>query len=292
MVSGISGPTIDEKAELSIPEQPEAETSNGNAQNRKPGSTSPKLPPLSPRVLAPLVIPPLSTASPPPQLKSQSSMMTLKSPESNSNLHKLTRRVSMSRLRSGTIPPNVPPKSGRTTDTSPHSRTPFTPFTPLSSTSTLVNTPSSAPEGRASPKPWSPPAIGQSPVAQKSDSPQKPVQHIAMSHRRGESESGASIMDRGRPKKRSDSSPGKRTTSKRSQSPSDEQKAFETLPQGIHALNASSVFPESEIETLRKQAIGQATRFEVLSSKDVDALSRVRRTPPRAPPFTYLIVYP
>ena len=98
-----------------------------------------------------------------------------------------------------------------------------------------------------------------------------------MGHRRGESE--ASIMDRGRPKKRPDGSPIKRTPSKRVAS-SEEQKAFETLPQGYRAVDAPSLLPATEIEVLRKQAIGQASRFEVLGSKDVEALSRVYLSPP------------
>jgi hypothetical protein len=96
-------------------------------------------------------------------------------------------------------------------------------------------------------------------------------QAYASNHRRGESET--SIMDRGRPKKRADGSPIKRTMSKRSAS--QEQKAFESLPRGIRATDASSVLPSSEVETLRKQAMGQASRFEVLNSKDVESLSRV-----------------
>jgi hypothetical protein len=93
-----------------------------------------------------------------------------------------------------------------------------------------------------------------------------------MGHRRGESE--ASIMDRGRPKKRADGSPVKQTPSKRAAS-SEEVKAFETLPQGYRAVDAPTLLPASEIGVLQKQAIGQASRFEVLGSKDVEALSRV-----------------
>jgi len=91
-------------------------------------------------------------------------------------------------------------------------------------------------------------------------------------------------MDRGRPKKRAEASPIKRTPSKRSGSNPisiaalvEEQKAFEHLPSGYPATTASSLLPASEVEILRKQAIGQASRFEVLNSKDVDALSRELR---------------
>ena len=89
-------------------------------------------------------------------------------------------------------------------------------------------------------------------------------------------------MDRGRPKKRADGSPikpaAKSTTHSRTQSrssPTEEQRAFATLPQGTRASRAASVMPMSEIEALRKQAFGQASRFDVLSPRDVDNLSRV-----------------
>jgi hypothetical protein len=88
-------------------------------------------------------------------------------------------------------------------------------------------------------------------------------------------------MDRGRPKKRADGSPVPRTTSRRSPSASaallEEQKAFEHLPSGHLATTASTLLPASEVETLRKQAIGQASRFQVLNAKDVDTLSRELR---------------
>ena len=109
-------------------------------------------------------------------------------------------------------------------------------------------------------------------------------------------------MDRGRPKKRSPSegSPVKRSNSKRSPSiptsacpssqtqaqvsetnsprdRSEEQRAFEHLPTGHSATTAHTQLPTSEIATLRKQAIGQASRFQVLCTKDVEALSRELR---------------
>lgn len=87
-------------------------------------------------------------------------------------------------------------------------------------------------------------------------------------------------MDRGRPKKRVDASP-KHTLSKHSPSTAaalvEERKAFEHLPSGYPATTASTILPPSEVEILRKQAIGQASRFQVLNSKDVDALSRELR---------------
>lgn len=97
------------------------------------------------------------------------------------------------------------------------------------------------------------------------------------SHRRGESESGTSIIDRGRPKKRTDGSPIKRVPSKKASPTSEEQLAFDYLPQGVRPNQASSKLTIQEMETLRHQALGQVTRFEVLNSRDVDALSRELR---------------
>ncbi|KUJ15954.1 uncharacterized protein LY89DRAFT_685840 [Mollisia scopiformis] len=175
------------------------------------------------------------------------------------------------------------------------------------STSTTPNSalpmPSFPAEGRSSPKP-STSAPTSSPMGHlrgQSDAPRTLTHQRSFplhnpGHRRHESESSASIMDRGRPKKRSqtpiDGSPIKRSLSKRSptSSPiitnttervekekSEEQKAFEHLPSGIRATDATTHLPAPEILTLRKQAIGQASRFEVLAAKDVEALSRELR---------------
>jgi hypothetical protein len=92
-------------------------------------------------------------------------------------------------------------------------------------------------------------------------------------HRREQSE--ASIMDRGRPKKRAEGSPItlRRTPDKRTLLA--EQKAFETLPEGIKPTDAQQRWKAEEIEAIKKQAIGQAAKFEVLGMKDVELLSRV-----------------
>jgi hypothetical protein len=91
-------------------------------------------------------------------------------------------------------------------------------------------------------------------------------------------------MDRGRPKKRSDSI--KSTATK-----NNEQKAFETLPQGIKASDALSKLSAQDIESLKRQALGQAAQFEVLNAKDVNDLSRVSfsRTSTRAHGFLLTI---
>ncbi|KAK0109331.1 hypothetical protein ONS96_003150 [Cadophora gregata f. sp. sojae] len=360
MLSCISGPALDENAEMAI--SPDS-GSNGQAQaniqldsqvfddedtsqplpaptsysfRNKSRSASPKQQPLSPKSLAPLVIP----------------------QSSSSQSQRLTRQSSNSRMRSRSgsgscgTPPDVPPKSARMKEGSPHPRaSPYTPMsgssssllsasTAATSLSTTPNTPFALPqfpqegrsspkplpnpqfplEGRSSPRPWngtscspvtSSTTLGHmchtkssSDAAQHSLSHQRsfPVGPTLKGHRRHESESSASIMDRGRPKKRSPSegSPVKRSSSKRSpsipastgnppsrtqtQSPtnsprdrSEEQRAFEHLPTGHSATTAHTHLPSSEIATLRKQAIGQASRFQVLCTKDVEGLSRELR---------------
>jgi len=84
-------------------------------------------------------------------------------------------------------------------------------------------------------------------------------------------------MDRGRPRKRGDTVPIggglRRTASKRSKSA--ERRAFETLPKGWRAIEASNMLSQNEISVLQKQAMQQAARFEILRKDDVDNLSRV-----------------
>ena len=99
-----------------------------------------------------------------------------------------------------------------------------------------------------------------------------------MGHRRGVSESG-SIMERGRPRKRTDHSsigaPTKRGESKRTKST--DQKIFEELPTGCKPSDAPAVLAQSELLALQKQAFGQVSRFEVLRLEEVDALSKELR---------------
>ncbi|ELR04034.1 hypothetical protein GMDG_06545 [Pseudogymnoascus destructans 20631-21] len=200
-------------------------------------------------------------------------------------------------------PPEVPPKSARMlSEASPQSGlasslpslpsvvptvTPFSPFTPLSdfsaSTASLVplklapGTSTSSPQaqGRASPAPK-----GSFSTRKPSPTPRNHTRGLSESssfavvtrpgHRRTESE--ASIMDRGRPKKRADGSSIKSATTK-----AQEQRAFITLPTGVKASDAPSKFSPQDIEALRQQAQGQAAQFEVLASKHVGDLSRELR---------------
>ncbi|RDW80020.1 hypothetical protein BP6252_04658 [Coleophoma cylindrospora] len=176
---------------------------------------------------------------------------------------------------SSPLPPDVPPKSARMQNASPHPRGVCT---PSSSATTLVETPLASAEGRDSPdlSSWGIPTIQMGHSRGQSENTPQHVSHAGLGHRRGESDSSVSIMNRGRPKKRApDGSPIKRAPRKRS--PSVEQDEFDTLPQGYRAAKAASTMASPELETLRRQAMGQAAKFEVLPTKDVEALSRELR---------------
>lgn len=353
MLSCISGPSLDENAEIQatldeLAPAPYERTGSRTQSRSASGSTSrtisPHLP--SPRRLSPLVIP--ITSAPTPQ-----------------------RIRSESKSGSTTTPPDVPPKSARMTLNSAYIY--MSPFTPSSVASTLT-TPSTAPtsiattpiavpdrqpspkswlaSGRSSPKtrlgglsgrsspmpartespkpwgirsgrssprpaspakPWTTSSGRSSPRPQISHSSSPPNVPLSIpsagnirsrshtrgqsevirpttqtpppskGHRRGESEGSSSIMDRGRPKKRADGTSIAQKTSKKEKRQKkvpapladSERLAFETLPQGVSAAGARNFMDRNELEALRLQAIGQATRFEVLTSKDVEELSRV-----------------
>jgi hypothetical protein len=154
-------------------------------------------------------------------------------------------------------------------------------------TTSTLSTPVSAPiELRASPKPWEKPTSYAIVGAREEGGPEAgvtsktdvndPAPSAAFGHRRHQSES-ASIMERGRPRKRSEIvgiAPLKRTGSKRSKS--SERRAFEQLPKGWKASEAVNMLSPPEVAALQKQALQQAARFEVLRKEDVDNLSRVR----------------
>ena len=87
-------------------------------------------------------------------------------------------------------------------------------------------------------------------------------------------------MDRGRPRKRSETCGGtilQRSSDKRSKSA--ERRAFEQLPKGWKASEAVKMLKPSETAALQKQALQQAARFEVLRKEDVDNLSKVSSNP-------------
>lgn len=279
MFSGIEGPVVDVE---------QRRVSRIQLQRRNSASPGSKMHSRHANRLAPLIIPNNMNGS----------------PERDTFPRRVLNRLSEQSSASDT-PPEVPPKSARMLpEASPQSGlasslpslpsavptvTPFTPFTPMSdfsaSTTSLVplklapGTSTSSPQaqGRSSPAPKGP-----LPTRKPSPNPRNHTRGLSESssfvavarpgHRRTESE--ASIMDRGRPKKRADGSSIKSATTK-----ANEQRAFVTLPTGVKASDALSKFSTQDIETLRQQAKGQAAQFEVLASKDVGDLSRVSNLP-------------
>ncbi|KAK4168006.1 Up-regulated during septation-domain-containing protein [Cladorrhinum sp. PSN259] len=228
--------------------------------------------PLSPKNLTPLVI-----------------------PTSNSAVPRLTQQPPMSRVRPGNTPVDGGLRSAKTDD-SPMIRTPFTPLsaalTPRSAATTAMTnstlpTPISAPaDARTSPKPWekttnyavicTPKANSPNLPATKIESDEDPTPNTKTVHRRNVSDTG-SIMERGRPRKRSDitGTVAGRSVSKRQTSA--ERRAFEQLPKGWKASEAVNMLSPPEVASLHKQALQQAARFEVLRKQDVDNLSRELR---------------
>lgn len=249
--------------------------------------------PMSPRNLAPLVI-----------------------PIQNGTLPRLARQLSLTRLRSGSIPSEPAARSAKVEE-SPKIRTPFTPFTPFTPASSYITTPKSAvtattlptpisapPETRGSPRPWeklaniapfgTPQLDHRDTMSTPRPGADVPRSATAMCmrtemesplgagkatcHRRNQSDTG-NIMERGRPRKRADGSTLgvilPRTASKRSKSA--ERRAFESLPQGWKPNEASKMMDADEVSYLQKQALGQAMRFEVLKKEQVESLSKELR---------------
>lgn len=270
---------------LNLPERRECNEAsevkvNRSAPTASKPTTLPARQPLSPKDLAPLTIPSQAGTFP-----------------------ALARKLSLSRLRSGSNQQDQPSRPPRPDESSPRTRVPFAPFTPLSATgstptprsattymtnSTIPTPVSAPPESRRSPSPWekaqlaatnpAPQCSADVTSAPRFDPDLQMRSASSLSHRRGQSDSG-SIMERGRPRKRSDGTPigasHRRAESKRSTSA--ERKAFETLPQGYRPRDAVKKLEQSEMAHLQKQALGQAARFEVLRKEDVDNLSKELR---------------
>lgn len=257
-----------------LDEKPELEARSQTSAAQQPLVSEAKQP-LSPKCLAPLVIPSVASAAP-----------------------RLVRQLSFSRLRSGSTALEYPMRSRAQTEGSHMTKTPFTPSsasstltTPRSApssamTASTLPTPVSAPVGSRSPaKPWDKPCNAAAAGMSKetgmdgSSAPKTGTESRddpPPGHRRNQSESG-SIMERGRPRKRSEkvgAAPPKRTASKRSKSA--ERRAFEQLPKGWTASDAVKMMDQSEAAAVQKQALQQAARFEVLRKEDVDSLSWVR----------------
>ncbi|EGO60554.1 hypothetical protein NEUTE1DRAFT_119713 [Neurospora tetrasperma FGSC 2508] len=232
--------------------------------------------PFSPRNLTPLVIPTLSSAT-----------------------QRLHQKTSSSRLRAGTAPVDSTIRAAKF-EGSPKARTPFTPLSATSSAprsaatsagtaSTLPTPISASTDIRSSPMPWdkvdnnvpksSIECTRGFPLALETGIADSPQNVSNIGHKRSQSETG-SIMERGRPRKRSETCGAtvlNRSCSKRSKSA--ERRAFEQLPKGWKASDAVKMLKPNETAALQKQALQQAARFEVLRKEDVDNLSKYLRSP-------------
>lgn len=197
--------------------------------------------------------------------------------------------------RSDSTPPTSSSRFGRM-DISPMSHHRITPSTstpdlscPKSAnmnTATVItlNTPVSAPIAepqRAFPGTGATPTATSAnkercPISQTPDGLRRPPN---LGHRRGVSDS-SSMMDRGRPRKRTEIRPNNAVTIKGSdhkRPKSAERRAFEELPTGWKPSEATQVMQPDDLLALQKQAFGQAERFEVLKVEDVEALSKELR---------------
>jgi hypothetical protein len=90
------------------------------------------------------------------------------------------------------------------------------------------------------------------------------------SHNRNLSES--SVMERGRPVRRSSKRSRSRTASEANEEPTPDNWQ---LPKGMRVAEASRRMQEAEKETLYKQASQQAQKFEVMDKRNVASMSRV-----------------
>ncbi|KAF2446821.1 hypothetical protein P171DRAFT_239835 [Karstenula rhodostoma CBS 690.94] len=91
-------------------------------------------------------------------------------------------------------------------------------------------------------------------------------------HNRNLSES--SVMDRGRPVRRTSKRSRSRTASEANEEPAPDNWQ---LPKGMRVAEASRRMHEAEQETLYKQASEQAKKFEVMNKRDVASMSRELR---------------
>ncbi|KAK8049373.1 hypothetical protein PG994_011103 [Apiospora phragmitis] len=231
---------------------------------------------------------------------SPKSLSPLTIPNQGGALPRLARQLSLSRLRSGNSHPE-PSSLSVKTDESSQKGNQFSPYTPMSApsnsngprsaaTASTSPVPMSAPfDSRSSPRPWERSGsttpvttqhISPDPTATpKADLELAQRSAAATSHRRNKSES-ASIMDRGRPRKRSDGTPVggglKRAASKKNKD-DEQRRAFEELPQGWKPEEAATQLDQAEANYIHKQALGQVLRFEVLKKDDVESLSKELR---------------
>lgn len=216
--------------------------------------------PLSPKSLAPLIIP-ASMGNPPERV--------------------VVKKSSFSMFRSGRgTPPTVPPKSPRLDGrASPYPRAPYTPYTPISASTSclsasLTGTPLSGLPENPQPNSYTAPVSARSNTAHNRTPPDTANTKAPSDTGKRREQSDTSVMERGRPtRRRRESDAVQSSMNKRSAS--EEQKVFATLPPGVRAVDANVALGETEVNSLLAQALGQAARFEVLSMKDVKSLSRV-----------------
>ncbi|PVH91598.1 hypothetical protein DM02DRAFT_663814, partial [Periconia macrospinosa] len=97
----------------------------------------------------------------------------------------------------------------------------------------------------------------------------------SVSHSRNISE--ASVMDRRRPIRRSNSKKLRSRTNYEAKDPNAQAPDSWQLPHGMRVAEASMHMRDSEKENLRKQALDQAEKFEVLNKRDVAPTSRELR---------------
>ena len=170
--------------------------------------------------------------------------------------------------RKGSLAPKLSAKSTRTQILAPATSTPS------------AITPNSALDARQSPNvPHSaltsspPSALSPQSAVERRGSPKPEARRDGTtSHNRNMSDT--SILDRGRPIKRSIKRQRSRTCSEVNNTDVVVADSWK-LPTGMRATDASLKLDDIEKENLRKQAFDQAEKFEVLNKRDVTSLSRV-----------------
>ncbi|KAK8138809.1 hypothetical protein PG984_002189 [Apiospora sp. TS-2023a] len=240
--------------------------------------------------------------SKPKQQLSPKSLAPLTIPNQGGALPRLARQLSLSRLRSGTNHSEPSSSSAKTDEPSSQKGNQYSSYTSMSaasnsnaSKSTAASStspvPMSAPfDSRSSPRPWERSGNTTPVTTPHHNHPEpstvsKPEIELAQrsaaatSHRRNKSES-ASIMDRGRPRKRSDGAPiggGLKRAASKKMKDDEQRRAFEELPQGWKPNDATAHLDQAEADYVHKQALGQVLRFEVLKKDDVESLSKELR---------------
>ncbi|KAF2257970.1 hypothetical protein CC78DRAFT_159147 [Lojkania enalia] len=191
------------------------------------------------------------------------------------------------------LPPEVPPKSPlleRKGSPVPHKLSSKSSATQLRTPASLASggsTPLSAIEIRRSPGVAAPlptplsaisnPFSATSPssaIDRRSPKVEKRDPLAPSSHNRNMSDT--SIIDRGRPVRRSSKRQRSRTCSEANNPDTSVQDSWR-LPQGLKVREASAQMNKSDKELLHKQASDQAQKFEVLNKRDVASMSRELR---------------